>query len=268
MEKTWWFSKATEIPNYADANMAHQFYEAIKAVYGPKSYSTHPARTKDGITPIKDKDILSRWEKHLQEPLNQANPVDQSIVDQLPQLPTILELDTLPALEEISAAPNYLKNNKAPGPNGIPADIVKYGGNLLLQKLHSISIAWTSNILPTQWQDANIIMTYKKKDDRVICGNRGVRLVMATSSNVFLTHSSWTLQLTLRQRLLNAFDYDQMNAGSCSETLLAVCVQPPCQVLVCSSLSNLLMRCLDCSVATNFVTESSLANASCHSVSA
>jgi len=190
MEKTWWFSKATEIPNYADANMAHQFYEAIKAVYGPKSYSTHPARTKDGITPIKDKDILSRWEKHLQEPLNQANPVDQSIVDQLPQLPTILELDTLPALEEISAAPNYLKNNKAPGPNGIPADIVKYGGNLLLQKLHSISIAWTSNILPTQWQDANIIMTYKKKDDRVICGNRGVRLVMATSSNVFLTHSS------------------------------------------------------------------------------
>jgi len=51
----WWLSKATEIQNYADANMAHQFYKAIKAVYGPKSHSTHPVRAKDRITLIKDK---------------------------------------------------------------------------------------------------------------------------------------------------------------------------------------------------------------------
>jgi len=60
MENTWWLSKATEIQNYADANMANQFYEAIKAVYGPKSHSTNPVRTEDGITLIKNKDILSR----------------------------------------------------------------------------------------------------------------------------------------------------------------------------------------------------------------
>ena len=58
--RTWWLSKATEIKNYADANMAHQFYQAIKAVYGPKSHSTNPVRTEDGITLIKNKDILSR----------------------------------------------------------------------------------------------------------------------------------------------------------------------------------------------------------------
>jgi len=60
MENTWWLSKATETQNYADANMANQFYEAIKAVYGPKSHSTNPVRTEDGITLIKNKDILSR----------------------------------------------------------------------------------------------------------------------------------------------------------------------------------------------------------------
>ena len=38
------------IQNFADANMAHQFYEAIKAVYGPKSHSTHPVRTMMGPT--------------------------------------------------------------------------------------------------------------------------------------------------------------------------------------------------------------------------
>jgi len=67
-------------------------------------------RTKDGITLIKDKkDILSRWVEHLQELLNQDNPVDQSIADQLPQLPIISELDTIPSIEEISAAANNLK---------------------------------------------------------------------------------------------------------------------------------------------------------------
>jgi len=78
--------------------MAHQFYETIKVANGPKSHSTHHVRPKDGTTLIKDKkDILSRWAEYLQELLNQANPVDQSIVDQLPQLPTISELDSLPS---------------------------------------------------------------------------------------------------------------------------------------------------------------------------
>jgi len=160
--------------------MAHQFYEAIKAVYGPKFHSTHPVRTKDGITPIKDKkDILSLWADHLQELLNQDNSVDQSIADQLPQLPIISELDTIPSIEEIPAAANNLENNKAPGPDGIPAEIFRYGGNLLLHRLHSfISNAWASHILSTQWKDANIIMIYKKKGDRAICGNsRGISLL-------------------------------------------------------------------------------------------
>jgi len=63
-----------------------------------------------------------------------------------------------------SAAANNLKNNKAPGPDGISAEIFKFGVNLLLQRLHSfISNAWPSNILPTQWKDANITTIYKEK---------------------------------------------------------------------------------------------------------
>ena len=51
-----------EIQNYAVENMAHQFHEAVKAVYGLKSQNTHPVRIKDGTTVIKDKKYnLSRW---------------------------------------------------------------------------------------------------------------------------------------------------------------------------------------------------------------
>jgi len=104
------------------------FYEAVKAVYGPKSQTTHPVRTKDDTNLIKDKDTLSRWAKHFVELLNQDNSVDQTIVDQQPQLPTMSELQTLPTLEEISAAENNLENHRAPGADGIPAEIFKHGG--------------------------------------------------------------------------------------------------------------------------------------------
>ena len=50
-----------------------------KSSNGPKSHSTHPVRTKDEYTLIKDKKgILTRWAEHLQEQLNQDNHVDQS----------------------------------------------------------------------------------------------------------------------------------------------------------------------------------------------
>jgi len=69
--------------------------------------------TKDVITLVKDKkDILSLWAEHLQEVLKQDNPVDQSTADQLPQLPIISELDTIPSIEEISAAVNNLKKKQ------------------------------------------------------------------------------------------------------------------------------------------------------------
>jgi len=113
VENICWLSKATEIQNYADANMAHQFYEAIKVVYGPKSHSTHLVRTMDGITLIKEKkDIISRWVEHLQELLNQDNPVDQSIADELPELPIISELDTIPSIEEMVTVQNRPAHNR------------------------------------------------------------------------------------------------------------------------------------------------------------
>jgi len=56
---------------------------------------------------------------HCQELLNPVNPVDHFIIDQLPQLTTISELDALPSLYETSAAANNLKNKKAPDADGM-----------------------------------------------------------------------------------------------------------------------------------------------------
>ena len=60
--------------------------------------------------------------------LNSSNPTDPFILDELPQLPVVLEMDALPTLEEVKKAIDSLENGKAPDPDGIPGQIYKCGG--------------------------------------------------------------------------------------------------------------------------------------------
>ena len=137
MENSWWTQKAAEIQFLADTNDTQRFYEALKTIYGPIQHAVHPLKSKDGSKVIKDHEgILSRWAEHLRELLSCANPTDSILLNLIPQLPVIPQLDDPPALHEIEAAVKALKNNKAAGPDGIPAEVFKFGGHQLIRQLH------------------------------------------------------------------------------------------------------------------------------------
>jgi len=135
----------------------------------------YPVRAKDGVTFIKDQSkILSRWTEHLRELHNcrPINPTHSTFIDLIPQLTIIPDLDQLPTFHEVCVAVKGLKNNKAAGPDGLPAEVFKHGGYLLKHRLHRfITSTWYSDWVPQQWKDANIVTIYKRKGDNAICGN-------------------------------------------------------------------------------------------------
>ena len=180
MENEWWLLKAAEIQGFADAHNSHQFYDAIKTIYGPTRSCNVPLRSSDGSTLIKDtKGILDRWVEHLSELLNRINPFDNTFIDSLPTLPPIPDLDITPSFPEVLKACRGLKNNKACGPDALPGEIFKYGGYCVTRRLHRfIGKVWLSETLPQQWKDANIVTVYKRKGDKATCGNyRGISLL-------------------------------------------------------------------------------------------
>ena len=180
MEDTWWRQKAQEIQNLADCNNTQGFYDAIKALYGPRKRAIAPVRSADGSTLFKDRhEILARWANHFESLLNHTNPVDPHILDNLPDLPTTTHLDTPPLHSEIQQAIAGLKNNKSAGPDGIPAEVFKHGGYMLTRRLHIlIHNIWEHGTIPQDWKDANIVIIYKHKGDRAVCGNsRGIALL-------------------------------------------------------------------------------------------
>ena len=86
------------------------------------------------------------------------------LLDQITIRQTIYEMGVSPTLEEVKSSILSLKNGKSPGVDGIPGEVIKYGGDELCEALHIFIIEmWEKEQVPQQWKDARIISIYKGK---------------------------------------------------------------------------------------------------------
>ena len=179
LKNKFWLDKALEIEELAKANNTHAFFNATRAIYGPKHQNTATLRSKDGGHLLKtNDDIAHRWEEHFEDLLNRPAEVDNSIYAKIPPHPIKLELTAPPTLQELERAIREMKNNKAAGADGIPAELYKLGGQTIQIKLHTIILKiWCEEHIPADMKDA-MICTIFKKGDKTDCGNyRGISLL-------------------------------------------------------------------------------------------
>ena len=171
----WWEKKADEIQAFADSNNSKQFYNSIKSVYGPLKSRSTPLLSADGVTLIKDRAaIRERWKEHFSQLLNRPSSVDHTVLDHIPQRPVLEELDNTPSMEEIQKAIRQMSSGKAPGRDGIPAEVYKALSNEALQAFHSILVSiWEEEEMPADLRDASIVSLFKNKGLRADCGNHG-----------------------------------------------------------------------------------------------
>ena len=180
IKNTWWSELSSEIQRYADSGNFRNFYEALKAVYGPSHKSVSPLRSLDGSMLLTDKtSILNRWSEHFQNLFNAKRTVCDKAILSIPQSPIKSDLDLHPTLEETVKAINQLKSGKAAGIDGIPSELWKCGGQTLHSMLHKLLVAcWDTGKIPNDLRDAVIITLYKNKGDKSDCPNhRGITLL-------------------------------------------------------------------------------------------
>ena len=155
------------------------FYNGLKEVWGPKKKGPVQLKSTDGMETFSDsKRVVARWSEHFQKLLNVPGDIDHEALDNIPQRITKTSLDEIPTMDEMARAIASLKDGKAPGGDGIPAEVWKHGGDNLFSRLHQlITNAWEMGSVPQAWKDASIITIYKK-GDRTDCGNyRGISLL-------------------------------------------------------------------------------------------
>ncbi|CAH1233196.1 Hypp638 [Branchiostoma lanceolatum] len=81
--------------------------------------------------------------------------------------------------DEVKAALRKLKNGKAPGICNITAEMLKAGGDHMIQWLTQIvNHVWILEKLPDDWRRGIILPFWKRKGDQLVCSNhRGITLL-------------------------------------------------------------------------------------------
>jgi len=74
-------------------------------------------------------------------------------------------------LEEVQAAIRKLHNRKSPGADGIPAELIKAGGEKLAQAIHRLcQKIWIEEKWPKEWAKS-VLVTIPKKRGLADCSN-------------------------------------------------------------------------------------------------
>ena len=117
---------------------------------------------------------------YFQKLLNVSGDMEPEVLEDIQKRSVNTALDEKPTMDEMVRAIKGLKDGKAPGGDGIQAEVWKYGGANLSNRLHQWIIkVWEEGNVPQAWKDANIVTIYKK-GDRTECGNyRGISLLSA-----------------------------------------------------------------------------------------
>ena len=179
LKSEWWEMKAEELQRSADRNDMKGFYNGLKEVWGPAKKGPVHLKSTDGMETFSDsKRVVARWSEHFQKLLNVPGDIEHEALVNIQQRITNTCLDEIPNMDEMARAIAGLKDGKAPGADGIPAEVWKHGGDNLSNRLHQlITKAWEEGSVPQAWNDASIVTIYKK-GDRTDCGNyRGISLL-------------------------------------------------------------------------------------------
>ena len=160
-------------------NSTKAFYEGLKTIFGPSSSCMTPVKSPDGTLLTDKNDIMKRWTTHFSSLLNRSSEVSVDALDNIPQRPLIHTLDQPPSTEETTRAIKQLQVGKAPGPDGLPPEVFKAGGQALVDKMTDLfCLFWDKGELPQELRDANIIHLFKNKGDKAVCDNhRGISLL-------------------------------------------------------------------------------------------
>ena len=132
--KKWWLKKAKEALLAANSKNSRLFYQIIKELYGLQQSIFASLKSKDGATLRWPEDIKKRW----CELLNIHQVIDESVLDLIKQHDLIMALDEVPSRGEIKASVSQMNNNKAPGMDGITADILKNDGEKMIDLLEQV----------------------------------------------------------------------------------------------------------------------------------
>ena len=152
------------------------FYKKMKRLTDNRTAPMSTILDERGQPLQKNEEKLERWKQHFEKVLNVQNEVEVKMLEDL-EHHSETDMSQL-TREEIEQAVKKLQNGKAAGEDEIVAEMLKNGGEVVIDWLLEIlQEVWRTKQLPSEWKKSILVPVHKKKDRKICDNNRGISLL-------------------------------------------------------------------------------------------
>lgn len=174
----WLGEQCEEAERCCERNETRGLYQKIKDIGGKAELRTSTIKDKNGNTIENDEQKKERWKEYFSELYNIQSKVDRTVLDELQA--TNVDGNDMPdfLVEEVRSAIKTLKPRKAPGIDGINAELLQAGGETTVSILHGLfQKIHSEEKVPDDWGKAVITPIFKKGDKSDCKNYRGISLL-------------------------------------------------------------------------------------------
>ena len=191
-EMVYWCGIAAEMEVAQAAGNSKALFGVLKRVLGKHSGVSDTILDEAGQLILNKSERLPRWQKYFESLLNRPPPPNRDeelrvAAEHATPSPTIS--CEPPSDAEIRRVIMSLKNGKAAGPDGIPAELYKCGVDEILPFLSQlIRKAWVGGSTPKKWQQSLLVPVFKKGDAKNCSNYRGISFDTDRGQSLFVAN--------------------------------------------------------------------------------
>ncbi|XP_037957054.1 uncharacterized protein LOC119686977 [Teleopsis dalmanni] len=169
-----------EIEVCRNRNDARKFYQKVNRLTQGFKPGASTCKDENGNLVTDTQNVLKVWKEHFSKLLSGDDNIN-SAIEEMPSVSPIENDDVEippPSHNEVRVAIQRLKNNKAAGADGLPAELFKAGGDMLIGCMHQlICRIWLDESMPSDWNLSSLCPVLKKGDPTICANYRGISLI-------------------------------------------------------------------------------------------
>ena len=159
------------------SNCVGDFFKKMKRLNGSNVTTTTAILDENGHPLHKSEERLARWRQHFEKVFNVQGTVEENVIGSLEQ-PSDKEVPEI-TREEVEQAMKRQKNGRAAGEDEIVAELLKNGGDTMIDwVLEILQEVWRTKRIPQEWKKSILVPLHKKRDRKNCNLNyRGISLL-------------------------------------------------------------------------------------------
>lgn len=160
VREEWYEKKCKDIDEHLAKGNSERAYAEIRKQFGTRRNMMNVIRSKNGEALTEDDEIALRWKEYTEELYEGV--LDANVLESEDQV-DVDELGPLILREEFDRALKELRHRKAPGPDGIPAEILQALGDKAKDNLYNlINEIYVTGEIPKDFEQTILIPIPKK----------------------------------------------------------------------------------------------------------